>query len=443
MNFTIFFEYVATVIEAYIGVRFLGVFFENKLEKKKEYLISFITSIAIAAIVLIFNSISLFSYITLVLGVVFVTIVSWKIYNGKLGHMFLFSSIYFMCINYLDFFLITLMGTLLQEPKYSQYIVSGYSELRLIQVFINKVALIIAYLLIRHFVKTKFRKDSIKHYLVLMVIGTFGVINLVKSTLSNLTSRDMKGWIVFSIILFMAVELVVMYERRQHELDMLHFMQMKSQLVEENYKTLNKIYNTNSKTYHDFNNHITVLYQFLLNNEVNRALKYLDDLGTPIKTLIEKTWTSNEVIDVIINSKLEKMNEYGIHSNFNVEFPSNSDIQSQDICAILSNLLDNAIEACEKNKVASNKWINLTIRVINAMIVIKVENSMEVKPIIKNNNLLTSKADDKLHGWGIKIVKSAVEKYGGVIKYTVSEDKFRVVVTLNYNKSEEYYRINE
>lgn len=77
------------------------------------------------------------------------------------------------------------------------------------------------------------------------------------------------------------------------------------------------------------------------------------------------------------------MNEYGIHSNFNVEFPSNSDIQSQDICAILSNLLDNAIEACEKNKVASNKWINLTIRVINAMIVIKVENSMEVKPIIK------------------------------------------------------------
>ena len=79
-----------------------------------------------------------------------------------------------------------------------------------------------------------------------MVIGTFGVINLVKSTLSNLTSRDMKDWIVFSIILFMAVELVVMYARRQHELDMLHFMQMKSQLVEENYKSLNKIYNTNS-----------------------------------------------------------------------------------------------------------------------------------------------------------------------------------------------------
>lgn len=97
----------------------------------------------------------------------------------------------------------------------------------------------------------------------------------------------------------------------------------------------------------------------------------------------------------------------------------------------------------KKIKWLLNKWINLTIRVINAMIVIKVENSMEVKPIIKNNNLLTSKADDKLHGWGIKIVKSAVEKYGGVIKYTVSEDKFRVVVTLNYNKSEEYYRINE
>lgn len=443
MSFTIFFEYMATVIEAFIGIRFLGVFFDSKLEKKKEYLISFFTSTAIAVIVQIFNSISLFSYVTLVLGVVFVAIVSWKIYNGKLAHMFLFSSIYFMCINYLDFFLITLMGTLLQEPKYSQYIIAGYSGLRLVQVFINKTVLVVAYLLIKHFVKIKFRKDSIKHYLVLMVIGSFGVVNLVKNTLSNLTSRDMMNWIVFSVILFMAGVLVVMYERRQHELDMIHFMQMKSQLVEENYKTLNKIYSTNAKTYHDFNNHITVLYQFLLNNEVDRALKYLDDLGTPIKTLIEKTWTSNEVIDVIINSKLEKMNEYGIHSNFNVEFPSNSDIQSQDICAILSNLLDNAIEACEKNKATSNKWINLTIRVINAMIVIKVENGIEVKPIIKNYNLLTSKADDKLHGWGIKSVKSAVEKYGGVINYTVSENKFKVVVTLNYNKSEEYCRIKE
>ena len=266
------------------------------------------------------------------------------------------------------------MGTLLQEPKYSQYIVAGYSELRLIQVFINKLALIVAYFLIRHFVKIKFRKDSIKHYLVLMVIGTFGVINLVKSTLSNLTSRDMMDWIVFSVILFMTGGLVVMYERRQHELDMLYFYANEKPASRRKIiKLLIKIYSTNSKTYHDFNNHITVLYQFLLNNEVNRALKYLDDLGTPIKTLIEKTWTSNEVIDVIINSKLEKMNEYGIHSNFNVEFPSNSNIQSQDICAILSNLLDNAIEACEKNKVASNKWINLTIRVINAMIVIKVE----------------------------------------------------------------------
>lgn len=436
MSFTIFFEYAATVIEAYIGIRFLGVFFDRKLEKKKEYLISFFSSIAIAVIVQIFNSISLFSYVTLALGVVFVAIVSWKIYNGKLAHMFLFSSIYFMCINYLDFFLITLMGILLKEPKYSQYIIAGYSGLRLIQVFINKIVLIVAYFLIKYFVKTKFRKDSIKHYLILMVIGTFGVVNLVKSTLSNLTSQDMVNWIVFSVILFMAGMLVVMYERRQHELDMIHFMQMKSQMVEENYKTLNKIYSTNSKIYHDFNNHITILYQFLLNNEVDRALKYLDDLGTPIKTLIEKTWTSNEVIDVIINSKLEKMNECSIHSDFNVEFPNNSDIQSQDICAILSNLLDNAIEACEKNQIVSNKWINLTIRVVNAMIVIKVENGMEVKPIIKNNNLLTSKADDKLHGWGIKSVKSAVEKYGGVIKYTISEDRFKVVVTLNYNSSE-------
>lgn len=68
------------------------------------------------------------------------------------------------------------------------------------------------------------------------------------------------------------------------------------------------------------------------------------------------------------------MDDNCIDYKINVEFPNNSNLQPNDICSILANLLDNAIEACNRNLKKSNKWINITIRIINAMLIFKIEN---------------------------------------------------------------------
>jgi len=138
-------------------------------------------------------------------------------------------------------------------------------------------------------------------------------------------------------------------------------------------------------------------------------------------------------IDVVINSKLSKMKKEKIEASVNVEFPGNTDILQNDVCTILSNLLDNAIEACEKNKDLSNKWIKITIRTINEMILFKIENGLEEKPRFQNMKLITTKVDKTFHGWGMKSVETAIKKYDGVIQYDVEENKFSVVVTLNFN----------
>lgn len=425
-------ELLATFIEAYIGIKFAGILLGERIEKKKLNLISVFIAIVVSPIVKVMNDIQLFSYITLIFGVVVVAFAIWKLYVCHFPHAFLISSFYFMCVNYLDFFSISFVGVILHDPDYSKYVIATYSLIRLRQLVICKAVLIVFYCVARKYIKIKFKSDYFKHYCILIVFGTIGVIYLVKNTIVALDLSDIFSWITFSIILFMGGLLIVMYEKNRHETDMMHFMEIKNQLLEDNYKSLNEAYSANAKVYHDFNNHINVLYQYLLKNQVDLAIAYLDNIGNPVKALLEKTWTGHEVIDVIINSKLKKIKENDIQIKLNVEFPNNSSILSSDICAILSNLLDNSIEACQKNVNSKNKWIELTIRKINAMLVFKIRNGIENRPIENNSGLVTSKKDSHFHGWGMKSIESTVEKYEGIMKYEINENAFQVVVTLNY-----------
>lgn len=269
--------------------------------------------------------------------------------------------------------------------------------------------------------------------MILTIAGGIGIIYLINSSLELTNYVDVANWFVFSLIIILSWSLVFMYEKSKHEEDMTKFMEMRTALLEENYRGLSGAYSANAKVYHDFNNHINVLYQFLIRADSRSALEYLDSISEPIRTLLERTWTGNEVIDVIINSKLKKMEENDIKTHINVEFPNNSDIMSSDICTILSNLLDNAIEACQRNQNAENKWVNITIRKVNAMLIFKIENGNEVMPQIKNSHLVTAKEDERFHGWGLRSVESAIEKYEGVMQHTIEKNKFQVVVTLNYN----------
>lgn len=118
-----------------------------------------------------------------------------------------------------------------------------------------------------------------------------------------------------------------------------------------------------------------------------------------------------------------------------MEFPQRAaNILPNDLCSVLSNLLENAIEACKKNKVEKNKSIDLIIRKINKMIFIKIENPIEIKPILKEESFLTSKQEKDLHGWGLKSVQSVVEKYGGEITYSTKDEIFRIIIFINLQK---------
>ena len=124
------------------------------------------------------------------------------------------------------------------------------------------------------------------------------------------------------------------------------------------------------------------------------------------------------------------MNETEIMSDINVEFPKACNILPNDVCTILSNLLDNAIEATQK--VEESKYIKLIIRRAKYFLFIRVSNPC--KKMKEFEVLLKTTKDNKnLHGWGLQSVNDVVEKYNGRMECLNIGTEFVVNIMLTFD----------
>lgn len=101
-----------------------------------------------------------------------------------------------------------------------------------------------------------------------------------------------------------------------------------------------------------------------------------------------------------------------------------------DLCTILSNLLTNAIEACEKVNESSGRNIIILTEAYNEQIFISVKNTIVGNILVKGNHLITTKEDKKNHGIGSGNVENTVKKYDGIIEYQYDKNWFIVEVII-------------
>lgn len=375
----------------------------------------------------------LFSYVTLLLGTMMITVAGNIIYQTQIRFILLMTSFYMMCLHYLDVLTITIVGLIMKDTDYMQLVISTYgTTIRIFQVLLCKMVMIIVYCVIKKYIKIRLNPQYIKHLVVILIFSMSGIIFLVGKTLEAINLEGAISWLVFSIIVSLVILTFVLYIHNKKEHYMLEIIKMRNKLIEEKYQGLNKVYMSNAKLYHDFKHHLRIIYQLMKEKEYSQAEDYMENLEISEQEILNKKWTGNQVVDIVLNSKISEMKKLEIRFQISVEFPHTTHIISNDMCSILSNLLENSIEACKSNKNIKNKWINIKISKVNKMVIVKIENGAENSPIIRQGNIITIKKDKNLHGWGMKSVESTVEKYGGSIKYRYNKNVFTVVAILNY-----------
>ncbi len=268
------------------------------------------------------------------------------------------------------------------------------------------------------------------------VAGLFGVVFLSGQSIITIDEEQMTTWIIFSMLILLAV--LFFYLTRQYEMEkkIAQLEQEKNELLMRDYRLLKNTYATNAKLFHDFHNHIEALYRYLEKDRTAEAVRYLESLRSPTNAVTQPVWVGDEAVDYLINSKIALAVSQNIRVNTNIEFPRRTNIRSVDLVAILGNLLDNSLEAVN-NEEDSLRFINLTIRRINYMLAIKVENGCNAAPAAADGELQTSKTDKTLHGWGLQSVRTAAERYDGTIETEYSNHTFCAVVILSFEAVEE------
>lgn len=178
---------------------------------------------------------------------------------------------------------------------------------------------------------------------------------------------------------------------------------------------------------HDLSNHLTIIQSLCDDGNYDEIRKYTEHLRDDIVLPGSDVLTGNRVADLVVRSKLKIAKEHGIDFTFHGSLANLQFMDAPDICGLLANAYDNAIEACLPQE---NPYICTNVSSTRNYTVIQITNSVTGKISVRGNHISTTKKDKSSHGYGIDIMKRIAHKYNGSCTLSSSDSEFFVKIVL-------------
>lgn len=192
---------------------------------------------------------------------------------------------------------------------------------------------------------------------------------------------------------------------------------MHASLQEEEIRSLHQ---NVRKLKHDMKNHMMVLASYLNSNDYDAAKAYTSEILDKLNAMHSYIETGNSLLNHILNEKLEFARNLGISVQAEIETLSFSNMRSIDFSALLTNLLDNAIEASKKENIPE---LRIRIAAERGYHTIRVKNKITTSVLEINPRLCSTKEEKELHGLGIPQIKEIADAYNGMYDF-YEEDGF-------------------
>lgn len=431
-------ELLTTFAEGLLLFWMLTTFCGKRFTGHKHRLLFLACTMVYTVLVLLLNGVQLFSLATVIIGGIFASLVSLLLTKKSLFYTLLISAEYILFIITIEFVINLLVGFFSRKPSLPQEIVNEIGTNRLFYIISTKCITTLIFFLIKKFIPNP------ENIPLKMLIVSFAVLAMacvynfyIYSSVVSQSVVSMQLLLVFSwafvIISVFAVQKLIKNNQekkeKENEYDTLASV---NEIMVESYRKLEAVYAENAKTVHDFKHHVSALQHLADGNSLDEMQNYLHSLNHSIKRSAPVVITKVEIIDAVLYSKLSKMRDKDIKFDMNIHYPPDINILHTDFCVILSNLLDNAIEYVEQIQL-EKRYVSIAINQVNSMLMIKIINALD-NTVSVPENLETSKADKKSHGWGVKSVRSTARKYNGTLEYIQRDYEIEAFVLLNVNK---------
>ncbi len=207
-----------------------------------------------------------------------------------------------------------------------------------------------------------------------------------------------------------------MFLRRENK----KIIEYQNDLISKHCDEVENIYKQMRGWRHDYHNHIQYIKACISMGEIDKLTEFCDRLDEDLKEVDKVIKTGNVMVDAIINSKLSLALSKNIEVSAKAVVPTDIDIADVDLCVLLGNLLDNAMEACVKSEITEayefNKpFIRVYVSVKGSQLYICVTNSTFGKIKKFENRFLSTKNSDS-HGFGLMRIDKICSKYSGYCK---------------------------
>ncbi len=420
-----FIEFIATFMEAFLCIVFCGIFADNT-DVKTDFCKKLVVSLIATGLMLTINHIELYSPLSVSLSLIIIALTGFAIY---MEHPFK-SPIIAICftplIVIIDNIVVSAISFALNIP--SAYIYKEMSINRVLAIIASKTLLLIVVVATYKFFSKK-QKLQHKYIVILFTITTLMLLVTVIITFIDIKNNSVNS--VISILFFAVMLILLMviffgtfklteYYENQEELKL---TTLKNQMLERSMIETEQNFMLWKKSMHDYKHNIINLKTLAHNKDYDGIIKYLDSEDNLLKQKLFYYKTGNDTVDSIIYIKQNNAESKHIPFIINAEVSKRCPVTSTHFASILGNLLDNAIEASEKEE---QPFIEVKIKDVEDYVIIAISNRCNNK----NQLLETNKPNRIFHGIGLSSVKHTVKLYKGEISVKQKENIFSVNIMI-------------
>ncbi|MCM1541443.1 MAG: GHKL domain-containing protein [Blautia sp.] len=246
-----------------------------------------------------------------------------------------------------------------------------------------------------------------------------------------ISERVIQRWWLFLMGSLLAALAFGAYAVIQKERENGRLLKMKMDMLEGDYAELMRVYEEKEILRHDIKMHMRVIREMAEEGHDQEILCYLDEMDSVFQKGRNRNLANHDLINLIVNQKFREAEGVGISLRYELEDMSGLLLKPIEICALFSNMLDNAIEANGRIAEGMERWIELTCARKGQMLILHTSNPMTGTGMRFSEGLPeTTKGDKRNHGFGMRSIRQVVNTYEGHMRIENKDGVFDLTVYL-------------